>query len=166
MFIFLVKTEPSSFPGISTKREFGPIDCESDMTPFNHTDYYNEEMGDSILRQYVSFEKLVCPGDLHPAKLRTIGIEDSERVDGKRVMNLDPGCLSLCSVVLATTKEASHRVYIDDGIYGQPMLRFRKNGFVPFEDTYADYADEKARAFFNIVRRAYHKQLKVCGTRE
>jgi len=61
--------------------------------------------------------------------------------------------------VLATTKEASHRVYLNSGIYGQPMLYFSKGGFMPFKLTYPDYADEKNRFFFDAVREVYRKQL-------
>ncbi len=146
-----------------TRKNFGPIDLQSDIIAFDYTDYYNDEMGDNILRQYVSFERLIYPGELWEIKVRTNELEDSGIVDGKRVMNLDPGYLSMCAVVLATTKEASHRVYLNGGIYGQPMLYFSKGGFVPFKLTYSDYADEKNRIFFDEVREIYRKQLIADG---
>ncbi len=142
-------------------KDFGPIDLQSDIIPFIYTDYYNGEMGADILRQYVSFDKLVYPEKLWSIKVRTNELEDSERVEGKRVVNLDPGYLSHCAVVLATTKEAGHRAYLNGGIYGQPMLYFRKSRFVPLEFTYPDYADEKNRVFFDKVRKVYRKQLGV-----
>ena len=140
--------------------EFGEIDCESDIVSFNYTDYYNVEMGNNILRRFVSFKKLIFPGDLWRTKRRTIEMENAEKACNKRVMNLDPGYLTLSSLILASTKEACYRVYLDEGIYAQPMLHFRKGGFVPFEFTYPDYADDKTRSFFNEVRGIYHMQLK------
>jgi len=145
---------------------FGWIDLQSDIIPFDYTHYYDREMGEHILRQYISFEKLIHPGELWQIKLATNELEDSERVDGNRVINLDPGYLSQCALVLATTKEASHRVYINGGIYGQPMLYYMKSGFMPFELTYADYADEKNRVFFDKVRDAYRKQIGAAETRK
>jgi hypothetical protein len=144
-------------------KDFGKIDLQSDIIPFNYTDYYSREMGPDILRQYVSFDKLIHARKLWEIKLRTNDLEDSERRDGKRVVNLDPGYLSHCAVVLATTKEAGHRVYLNGGIYGQPMLYFRRKGFVPLEFTYPDYADEKNRIFFDMVRGVYREQLGLGG---
>ena len=142
------------------QEHLGALDLQSDIIAFDYTDYYNSEMGDAIIRQFVSFESLIDPGDLWEMKVRTNRLENAERIGGRRLMNLDPGYLTQCNVVLATTKEAGHRVYIANGIYGQPILYYKKNGFVPFEFTYADYADENNRAFFDDVRDLYREQLK------
>ena len=146
------------------EHDFGPIDIMSNILPFKYTQYYNNEMGDGILRQFVSFEHLVFPGKLCCVKKRTNEIEDTERLNGKRIMNIDPGYLTLSSLIVASTKEACYRIYLDDGIYAQPMLHFRKNEFIPFEFTYPDYADAENRAFFSRVRDIYHQQLKNSQT--
>ena len=42
--------------------EFGKVDLVSDAWPFTQTDYYKDETGENILRQFVSIEKLIDPG--------------------------------------------------------------------------------------------------------
>jgi len=140
--------------------EFGQIDHESQIIPFIFTHYYNEEMGENILRQFVCFERFVPPQYLWKIKHRTIELENAEKIGAKRVMNLDPGYLTLYSLVLASTKEACYRVYIEKGIYGQPMLQYKKGKFAPFEFTYPDYSDERTLFFFNEVRQIYSRQIK------
>ena len=44
--------------------QFGQADLISDVWPFDKTDYYKEETGEHILRQFVSIEKLIDPGEL------------------------------------------------------------------------------------------------------
>ena len=139
---------------------FGAVDLESEAIPFTFTDYYDEEMGGAITRQFVSFERLIDPGRLREIKILTNELEAARCVAGNRVMNLDPGYLTVYSVVLASTKEGSQRVYLGDGIYGQPMLMMRGGVFEAFEFTYPDYGDEMTRSFFLRVRERYREQLK------
>ena len=57
------------------EREFGPIDLRSGIIPFDFTDYYEKEMGSSLKRQLISFERLIDPPALADAKLFTNGLE-------------------------------------------------------------------------------------------
>ena len=143
--------------------EFGSTDLMSEIIPFSFTHYYNDEMGESILRQFVSFGRLILPADLWEIKRHTIELENSQRIGGRRIMNLDPGYLTLHSLALASTKEACYRVYVGNGIYGQAMLQYKKSKFLPFEFTYPDYADEKTLIFFDDVRQIYSRQIKSQG---
>ena len=141
-------------------QEFGPIDLKSEIVPFNFTRYYEAEMGGEIKRQYVCFEKLRDPGKLAQAKLNTNHLEEGLSVESSRRFNLDPGYVDLSKMVLATTKDATYRVYLGDGIYAQSTLFFRKGGFQPWEWTYPDYRSQAAIAFFNRVREVYRQQLR------
>ena len=51
------------------------IDLVSDIWPFDQTSYYADEIGPSILRQFVSFARLIDPGELADLKHRTNAIE-------------------------------------------------------------------------------------------
>ena len=63
-------------------------------------------------------------------------------------MNLDPGCLSAGKVVLATTKNQQHRIYLGSGIYAEVALRYRDGRWQPWEWTYPDYrSPEYAQVF-------------------
>ena len=48
----------------------GPLDLKSEVLPFDETDYYKDETGENILRQFVSVEKLIDPGNImNPGKI-------------------------------------------------------------------------------------------------
>lgn len=139
--------------------EFGPVAMTSDIMAFDYTDYYNKEMGDNILRAYVGFECLVQPGDIVRIKRRTNAIEKTFAIDGNRKVNLDPGYITLAKLVLATTKDATHRVYLTDSIYAESTLYFRDKSFHNWQWTYPDYRDPKNILFFNELRDYYKNRL-------
>ena len=142
--------------------EFGPIDLQSDVFPFNLTDYYVEELGEGILRKYISFEKLIDIVRLPDIKIWTNEIEKnfSDKDSGKRKINIDPGYLTLSKMILATTKNYSHRIYLRDGIYAEVTLHYHNKSFTPWNWTYPDYKLEKTINFFNKVREIYKEQLQ------
>ncbi len=132
------------------EREFGPIDLRSDIWPFDATTYYLDELGERIVRQFVSFEALVAIERLPDIKLRTNELERGP--DGVRWVNIDPGYLTLSKVVLATTKDYSHRLYLRDGIYAEVTLRYESGAWRPGPWTYRDYASGQYFDFFKRVR--------------
>ncbi|MCA9243806.1 MAG: DUF4416 family protein [Phycisphaerales bacterium] len=145
-------------------RRYGPIDAESPITPFDHTDYYAEEMGPGLLRGYWAFERLIHCEQIAEIKLETNAMEQrlgDEMLDEyPRPVNLDPGYLSLNKLTLATTKDANHRVYVGHGLYVEPTLRYEHENWRPWPWTYADYQLDATRAFFRDVRGAYRTQLR------
>ena len=141
------------------KRELGErigeMDFESDVIPFDFTDYYRDEMGEGLLRLFVSFEELIEPGRIVEMKLLTNEIErsTSSSADGAgRRMNLDPGYVTPAKVVLATTKDFSHRIYLRDGIYAEVTMNFRKDGFKYFDWTYPDFRSGRYNEFLKMAR--------------
>ncbi len=142
---------------------FGPVDLESEVIPFDFTSFYEKELGKEVLRQYISFENLIPPGGLVPIKLATNEMESGLSGGGLRKVNLDPGWLDLSKMILATTKDATYRVYLGEGIYGQSTLFYMDGTFRPWEWTYPDYRQETAVTFFNRVREVYKKQLREKG---
>ena len=50
---------------------FGPIDYQSQTFPFNVTRYYENEMGQGLMRQFISFEELSEAGNLGIYKAAT-----------------------------------------------------------------------------------------------
>lgn len=136
---------------------FGKIDMESPIVPFDLTDYYNEEMGEGIKRQYISFDKLISPEYIAAIKRQTIKIEKKFSSGVKRKINIDPGFVSLDKMVLATTKDATYRIYIGKGIYAQSTLYFKDGSFHPWPWTYEDYKSEMSIKFFSNVRDLYKK---------
>jgi hypothetical protein len=82
----------------------------------------------------------------------------------QRPINIDPGYVHRYKVVLATTKDHSHRVYISEGIYAEVTLHWSQNVWTPWPWTYADYQTEEALRFFTKARADYLAQLqKIAG---
>ncbi|MBI2877881.1 MAG: DUF4416 family protein [Candidatus Tectomicrobia bacterium] len=143
-------------------QQYGPVEEESHILPFDFTRYYTLEMGPHLQRQYVSFEQLIACEALPPIKLFTNALEATlADPDGRRRVNLDPGYLSLDLLVLATTKNPGHRPYLGQGIYAELTYRFVQGSFRPLEWTYPDYRLQTSVEFFNRVRQRYREQIKA-----
>jgi hypothetical protein len=146
------------------EREFGPVDLLSPAWPFTATEYYRDELGETVLRQFVLFENLVDPACLPDVKIRTNEMEldiggRHRRPTGQRPVNIDPGYLTLSQLVLATTKDYSHRLYLRDGIYAEVTLRYHARRWEPLPWTYADYAADTYHEFFETARSRLKQQL-------
>lgn len=142
----------------------GPTDAVSELWPFDDTDYYTLEMGENLQRQFVSFERLIDPGQLATVKRLTNELErrinyDLGLPENQRRVNLDPGYLTLSKIVLATTKDFSHRLYIGSGMYAESTLHFEAGRWQAWPWTYPDYAGPRYHAFFEQLREAYKDKL-------
>ncbi|MBA7638115.1 hypothetical protein ES703_45767 [subsurface metagenome] len=144
--------------------KFGKVDLESDVWPFDKTDYYKDETGENILRQFVSLERLIAPALLAKIKHRTNKLE--QKLTAKlalplpRPVNLDPGIIEPSKLILATTKNYSHRIYIGKKMYAEVTLIFDKGSWRPFDHTYPDYRQQCYFDFFDKVRKRLLEQLK------
>lgn len=143
---------------------FGPVDSVSDTFEFSFTDYYEQEMGAGLRKIFYSIDKLVPPDFIVDAKLRTNALEEkyleSAGPSASRRVNLDPGYVALSKMVLASTKDFFHRIYLKDGIYAETTLNYRKPSFEPFPWTYPDYRSPGYVKFFNDLRELYKNKLK------
>ena len=135
--------------------KFGEILLESAKKEWNYSQYYNAELGSPLLRRFIFFKNLISEDEIAQIKIQTNQIEEALSINGKRIINLDPGYIGLAKVVLATTKDYSHRIYIKDGIYAEVTLIFKSKSFQPHMNTYRDYADEYYIKLFNLMRTAY-----------
>jgi hypothetical protein len=143
-------------------RAFGPIDVQSPRHDFALTDYYRSEMGSGLKRMFASFERLVRPESLSETKLQTNDLEEEIRREWpgpSRLVNLDPGYVTSAALIMATTKDFSHRIPLQRGIYAHLEFLFEKKGtrFLPW--TYPDFRDGRYNDFFLKVRKAYAAQL-------
>lgn len=142
-------------------KKFGPSDFESKTINFSHTEYYNDEFGKNLKRKFVSLKRLRNPEDVYNLKLITNRMENKISRFGKRMVNIDPGYITESKLILLTTKDHSHRVYLKRGIYAEPALRFQDGTFKPCETTYPDYRTESYITIFNDIRNIYRNQLKA-----
>lgn len=142
------------------ERTHGTIEASTPAACWDISDYYAREMGAHLLRQFVSFTTLIDPGHLATIKLETNALEQRWCRGNDRKVNIDPGYVGASKLVLATTKDAGHRIYLAGGIYAEPALRYESGSFRPYAHTYADYAAPEALVFFNQVRARYLSQLR------
>lgn len=140
------------------ERRFGKIDFESQNLSFIYTDYYEKEFGKDLLRKFISFKKLIAPDKLAEIKIFTNKIEQKLSKGIKRKINIDPGYLNLSKLVLATTKDYVHRIYLKKGIYAEVTLFYQDKMFRPWQWTYPDYRTSEYLAIFNRTRDIYAQQ--------
>lgn len=141
------------------EHRLGPVALTSDPQPFNHTRYYAQEMGPELWRRFLVFQREIDPGTLAALKVETGQLEVALAVEREgrlaRRVNLDPGYLTPTRLVLASTKDAPHRVYLGQGIYAEVTLYFTRRGAVPLPWTYGDYRDERNARFFWEARQQW-----------
>jgi hypothetical protein len=145
---------------ISILRErFGDIESELEYD-FSFTDYYKPEMGENLKKKIIIFKNLIKREQLADIKNWTNGLEDRESINQKRKINLDPGYLTICNVVLASAKEMPHKIYISEGMFGDVVLEFKNRSFQHSEHTFPDYKSDVVKNFLNKARETYKKQIK------
>jgi hypothetical protein len=144
--------------------QFGPIMLRSVPVPFVQTTYYEREMGSGLTRVYLGFSPLRSMSDLVTLKHTTNQLETQWAVNDHRQVNLDPGYLDHAKVVLVTTKDYSHRLYLGGGMYAEVTLQYRNKSYQPWEWTYPDYRQPVALDFFNRLREIYKTQLPRLAT--
>ena len=91
----------------------------SDPFDFTETDYYTATMGEGLKKQFLAFERLIDSSELASIKRETNDWEAEYAALGRhaepRPLNLDPGYLTPAKLVLASTKDHAHRIYLRDG---------------------------------------------------
>ncbi|HOY43425.1 MAG TPA: DUF4416 family protein [bacterium] len=138
----------------------GPIASRTEPFAFIHTRYYQKEMGDRLQKFFCAFSRSVDPMQIVGIKLATNRIEEELAWEGRRRVNLDPGYIEAAKLVLATTKNFGHRIYLGQGIYGDVQLFWRKGRFQSNPWTYPDYLEAKSLEFFSALRQDYLKEGK------
>src|SRR5438093_9587908 len=146
---------------------YGPLDHRSALIPFDFTDYYETEMGSLIDRVLFSFELLIEADRLPEIKRQTNQIEtelallpQSSGSRVKRPVNLDPCYIEQAKVILASTKNFYHRIYLGGGMFGEVTMHFKNNTYQFFPWTYPDYQSKDYQEFFLRIRQIYRSQLR------
>lgn len=162
LFVGVIIARPDQAERIESMlvERLGTVDLRSESLDFRYTDYYDEEMGRELKRYFLGFLDLVSPESLVGIKLYTNQLEQNALSEGgRRWANLDPGYLTAAKVVLATTKDYGHRLYVGSGIYEEVTLGYKEKRFVSFPWTYPDYRGGDYDAFFHQLRDVYMRQM-------
>lgn len=135
---------------------WGPVSLASERFLFDETDYYQSTMGSGLRKCFWAFER---PFD--PARLPAIKIEANRweleyaKCSGHaepRPLNLDPGYLTPAKLVLASTKDHAHRIYLSDGIYAEVTLYYKDRRWQHRDWTFPDYRRADYQQFFAECR--------------
>jgi hypothetical protein len=81
-------------------------------------------------------------------------------LDVNRPVNLDPGIIEPSKLILATTKDFSHRIYIGKKMFAEVTLLYKKGVWHPFDYTFPDHKEQCYHDFFTKVRTKLMEQLK------
>jgi hypothetical protein len=165
-FVALLSCETELLTTLETEFAslLGAIDGRSETVPWTPSPFYEKEMGRGLLRRFLSFEPLLSPERLADIKLGTQNIEEHYRRapngGGGRRVNCDPGYLEAGKLVLASTKNASQRIYLRDGIFAEATLLYDHGMFHGLAYTYPDYLWPATLRFFEDCRARYLEQLR------
>ena len=165
LFVGILTSIPEIIPAAEERLSAacGTIDSHSGAFPFDWTRYYDKDMGQPLRRYFLSFADLIKPESIADIKVATNELESSfasEWTGVSRPINLDPGYLEESKLVLASTKNFSHRIHIARGIYAEVTLHYEKRGsWRAFPWTFPDYAAERYHPYFLSLRDLYRKQL-------
>ena len=144
--------------------ELGAMDPVSPVWPFDLTGYYAQQAGPEILRHFVAFADLVDPGRLAAVKHITNRLERELAQElGRpwpRPVNFDPGLIEPSKLVLASTKNFAHRVYIGDTMYAEVTMIYVRGRWESFPFTFPDFKSGRYDGFLSAVRQRLVEQQK------
>ncbi len=140
-------------------KKYGDIDFKTAKIPFAHTEYYGGMGG-------------ICSGCCSrsgsSSGVRTSWRSSSSptgwkrKLSGKdrRIVNIDPGYLTLSNVFLASCKEYFHRAYLREGVYLENEYRFVARHYEPWGLDVSRLQAAEYLDFFHGVRRLYAQQVR------
>jgi len=158
LFVGMLSAYPGAFAEAEARlgHALGEVDLRSDLFAHEFTDYYRDEMGQPLLRYFISFEALILPERLVTIKRLANEIEADIASRGEwevvRPVNLDPGYVAPSKLILASVKDFSHRIYMADGIYAEVTLQYRRGVWAELPWTFPDYRTPEYHSFFTQVR--------------
>ena len=138
---------------------WGVPEIVSAPVPFDKTNYYHD-IAPELFRVFACFPGLVDAGGLADWKHEAINIEALSR-QPVRSVNIDPGYIDGARLILASTKDHAHRIYLRDGIYGEVTMRYRFKKWQSFDYTFPDFASGVYDEFLSQVRKLWLNEIKA-----
>lgn len=136
---------------------WGTIELESPRFEFRETDYYEPTMGTGIQKTFFACRERIDPARLPELKLAANAWEaeyaDLGRHAEPRPLNLDPGYMTMAKLVLASTKDHAHRIYLAEGIYAEVTLYYQARRWQHRPWTFPDYRRDDYQQFFTHCRQ-------------
>ncbi len=158
------------------EENWGKIVLESDAFPFEQTQYYDASMGTHLKKIFFAMDPLMDPAklvemknqsNLWEAEFAQFFAQKSHESE-VRPLNIDPGYIDLGKLILASSKDFYHRIYIGGGIYAEITLSFTHGKWRDFPWTFPDYREETYHPFFEKCRAYIFQQRRAakCNSEE
>ena len=138
------------------QQAWGEIVLESELFPFEQTPYYDAEMGQHLRKCFVvtlpQMDAAELVGRKHQSNAWEAEFAAQANVPEPRPLNIDPGYMTLSKLVLASSKDFAHLLYMADGIFAEITLFYRRGGWQAHEWTFPDFRAETYHAFLTQCR--------------
>lgn len=158
--VAMLAQHPSYFAAArpALEKMLGPVELISEIFDFTTTEYYTETMGANLKRCFFSFQNFADPGALPDWKLAANALEEELKPilapNGTplRPINIDPGYVTGAKLILASTKDFAHRIYLRNGIFAEITVAFRAGVWLSHQFTFPDFKSGIYDAFLKRVR--------------
>ena len=149
------------------EKSWGVIHRQSPAIPFEAGRFYAETMGSGLSKVIVEVEQFADPAGLADWKLETNRWEaeyaELTNHGVERPLNLDAGYLSQAKLVLATTKDRDHRIYLRDGMFAEVTLNYVAKAWIHHRWSYPSYRTDEIAAFAMQCRQRLREHLQSTG---
>src|ERR1700759_917024 len=123
------------------------VALQSEDFPFANRSYYTPSMGENLLRRFYFFKEKKDPGAVVEWKLACNRLEEELAAEFRaagpdvpeRPVNIDPGYLDGSKLVLASTKDYAHRIYLRDSVFAEITVGYRENKWETYFFTFPDF---------------------------
>ena len=143
---------------------WGDVQVESGEIPFEAGGYYTPTMGSGLTKTLIAVDGFVDPAGLADWKHQTNQWEqsyaDQSAHTEPRPLNLDPGYVTQAKLVLATTKDRDHRIYLRDGMFAEVTLTYVGKSWQHHRWSYPSYRTEEVAAFADQCRQRLREHLR------
>lgn len=141
------------------EKKFGRVVCETLDIPCCDQKTYREEMGEDLIRRFVSFDREIDRSALFDLKCYCYKVEQqfSDMVGDFmfRTVNIDPGIITPANIVIASHHDANYKIYLKDGVFSEIALIHGRGRYLRLPWTNDDYCSEEAISFFERVRDTF-----------
>lgn len=172
--VAMLSSNPAHFEAARVQLEklLGPVELVSPIFSFQPTMYYAQSMGTDLKRCFFAFERFADPGEMATWKIAANQLEAELKAalapDGvpNRPVNIDPGYVTGSKLLLASTKDYPHRIYLRDGIYAEITITFRSGKWISHKMTFPDFESGIYDSFLTLVRDGHVRKSRALNRGE
>ncbi len=125
---------------------------------FSATHYYDRELGSPLTRSFRAFAPRV-PRFVE-WKQTAQALESRWRVARGRLVNIDPGCVGLGGLFLASGKPGGHRIPLESGIFAEITRYYHRGQWSALPWTFPDFASGLYDEFLTECRTHLLQSLR------